>query len=629
MSSVTPEIHEQYGQAQVADLAARRAYEQAWAQFAQQRTPEEFCASWLLIQCHAIGGVSDGVVILQKSTSASFVPVAFFPEKPRDRNRLAGVAESALKAGQGVVEPVKADAGAQVARYQLAYPVRLDGQVRGVVGVDIEPRSDAQLQAAIRNLQWGSGWLELLLRRHSDPREPERLRLKMALDVVATLLEQPNFNEAASAFTTQLATELGCDRVCLGLLGGGRVRIRAVSHSPQFERRANLLRAVEQAMEEAIDQGERVVHPDAPAGRPVVTRAHAALLQQTGGGSVATFPLRHANRLVGALTLERAAGHPLDAGAVIVCEAVAAVTGPIVEIKRDNEASLALHAGRSGMTLWRKLAGPGHAGWKLGAAALVILAAFLALATGEFRISANATLEGSVQRSITAPINGYVKEAALRAGDVVKAGQVIGRFDDRDLRLERLKLHSQRDQFERQYREAMGRRERAQAQIVSAQISQAEAQLGLIDEQLERTAMIAPFDGVIVSGDLSQSLGSPVERGQVLFQVAPLERYRVVLQVDERDIAHVLAGQRGELTAASIPAERFAFSVRKITSINTAKEGRNFFRVEAELLGEAGTRLRPGMEGVGKIGVEERKLVWIWTRGFIDWLRLQIWAWLP
>jgi RND family efflux transporter MFP subunit len=631
MSSVTPEIHEQYGQAQVADLAARRAYEQAWAQFAQQRTPEEFCASWLLIQCQAIGGVSDGVVVLQKSPSSSFAPVAFYPEKPRDRNRLARVAESALKAGHGIVEPVKpADAAAQQAtRYQLAYPVRLDGQVRGVVGVDIDPRPEAQVQAAIRNLQWGSGWLELLLRRHSDPREPERLRLKMALDVVATLLEQSSFNDGATAFATQLATELGCDRVCLGLLRAGRVRVRAVSHSPHFERRANLLRAVEDAMEEAIDQGERVVHPDPAPGRPLVARAHAALLQESGAGSAATFPLRHADRVVGALTLERAAGHPFDAQALVVCEAVASVAGPIVELKRDNETSLPAHAGRSGMALWRRIAGPGHAGFKLGAAAFIALAAFLALASGEFRISANASLEGTVQRAITAPINGYVKEAALRAGDVVKAGQVIGRFDDRDLRLERLKLHSQRDQFERQYREAMGRRERAQAQIVSAQIAQVEAQLGLIDEQLERTVMLAPFEGVIVSGDLSQNLGSPVERGQVLFQVAPLERHRVVLQVDERDIAHVVLGQSGELTVASIPGERFAFSVRKITSVNTAKEGRNFFRVEAELQAEPGARLRPGMEGVGKIGVDERKLVWIWTRSSVDWLRLQVWSLLP
>jgi hypothetical protein len=35
------------------------------------------------------------------------------------------------------------------------------------------------------------------------------------------------------------------------------------------------------------------------------------------------------------------------------------------------------------------------------------------------------------------------------------------------------------------------------------------------------------------------------------------------------------------------------------------------------------------MEGVGKIGVDERKLVWIWTRSSVDWLRLQVWSLLP
>jgi multidrug resistance efflux pump len=192
-----------------------------------------------------------------------------------------------------------------------------------------------------------------------------------------------------------------------------------------------------------------------------------------------------------------------------------------------------------------------------------------------------------------------------------------------------VKLLSQREQYVRQYREAMGKRERAQAQIVSSQIAQAEAQLALVQEQLVRTVMEAPYDGVIVRGDLSQSLGSPVERGQVLFEVAPLDSYRVVLLVDERDIAYIVAGQRGELTVSSIPGERFAFTVGKITPVNTAKEGRNFFRVEAALAGEPGSRLRPGMEGVGKVSIEERKLVWIWTHGFVDWLRLWIWSWLP
>jgi multidrug efflux pump subunit AcrA (membrane-fusion protein) len=120
-----------------------------------------------------------------------------------------------------------------------------------------------------------------------------------------------------------------------------------------------------------------------------------------------------------------------------------------------------------------------------------------------------------------------------------------------------------------------------------------------------------------------------VERGQVLFEVAPLEDYRVALQVDERDISHVVVGQRGELTVSSMPGERYGFAVTKVTPVNSAKEGRNFFRVEAALEAKPGPRLRPGMEGVGKIYVEERKLVWIWTHAFTDWVRLWIWSWLP
>jgi RND family efflux transporter MFP subunit len=631
MSSVTPELHEHVGHGPVADLAARRAYEQAWAQFATQQSPEEFCRSWLVIQCHAIGGVSDGVVVLQRPGSSTFSPVAFYPERSPDHARLARVTETALKQGRGVVEPLRSADGTIQAppRYQLAYPVLMEGKVRGVVSVDLDPRPEAQLQMAMRGLQWGSGWLELLLRRYADPHETERLRLKVALDLVATLLEHGRFSDSATAFTTELAAKLGCDRVSLGLVKGTRVRIAAVSHSPHFERRANLIRTIESAMEEAVDQTANVVHPPVQAGPPVVSRAHEALLHESGSGSAASFPLIDDGLVVGALTFERAAGHRFEPETLVVCEGVASIAGPIVQLKSANETSLVVHAGRSTKGVWHRLAGPGHAGFKLASFVLIALAAFFYFASGEFRVSADATLEGTVQRAITAPINGYVKDARLRAGDTVKAGQVIGAFDDRDLKLERVKLLSQREQYERQYREAMGKRERAQAQIVSAQIAQAEAQLALVEEQLARSVMKAPYDGVIVSGDLSQSLGSPVERGQVLFEVAPLESFRVVLKVDEYDIAYVAAGQHGELTVASIPGERFPFTVSRVTPVNTAKEGHNYFRVEATLDDTAGSRLRPGMEGVGKVDIEERKLIWIWTHHFTDWLRLKIWSWLP
>jgi hypothetical protein len=39
--------------------------------------------------------------------------------------------------------------------------------------------------------------------------------------------------------------------------------------------------------------------------------------------------------------------------------------------------------------------------------------------------------------------------------------------------------------------------------------------------------------------------------------------------------------------------------------------------------------LRPGMEGIGKITIDRRMLIWVWTHEMIDWLRLQLWRWMP
>jgi multidrug efflux pump subunit AcrA (membrane-fusion protein) len=165
--------------------------------------------------------------------------------------------------------------------------------------------------------------------------------------------------------------------------------------------------------------------------------------------------------------------------------------------------------------------------------------------------------------------------------------------------------------------------------VLAAQVAQAEAQLALAEERLSRATLVAPFDGLVVSGDLSQAIGSPVEQGKLLFEVAPLEGFRVVLQVDDRDIAHLATGQHGTLVLSGLPAEALPFTVRTVTPVATQHDGRNVFRVEAQIEPGSAARLRPGMEGVGKVAVGERSLLWIWTHGFVDWLRMAIWNWTP
>jgi multidrug efflux pump subunit AcrA (membrane-fusion protein) len=155
-------------------------------------------------------------------------------------------------------------------------------------------------------------------------------------------------------------------------------------------------------------------------------------------------------------------------------------------------------------------------------------------------------------------------------------------------------------------------------------MDQASIQLRLIDQQLGRTQLIAPMDGIIVSDDISQTQGAPVKQGDVLFEIAAAQGFLVQLFVDERDIAAVQSGQEGQVKFSSLPGDVFAVRVKSVTPISEVREGRNYFRVDAELIQELDV-LRPGMTGTGKLTAGRRALGWIWFHDLWHWLRLTLW----
>jgi hypothetical protein len=90
----------------------------------------------------------------------------------------------------------------------------------------------------------------------------------------------------------------------------------------------------------------------------------------------------------------------------------------------------------------------------------------------------------------------------------------------------------------------------------------------------------------------------------------------------------VKPAQQGQLILSAFPNETLRFYVVQLTPVSTTQEGRNFFRVEAQLT-QLHDRLRPGMEGVGKIEIDRRLFMWVWTHQLVDWVRLAVWSWLP
>jgi multidrug resistance efflux pump len=593
-----------------------------WKRFNEASSTEEFASAWLTLQCSMLNGVRAGVIVLGAPDTGPYAPVAAWPDDVRPSGSLTQAAEAAIEARKGIVNKSGDSACA-------GYPIVVDGSLYGVAAVELSTATDAGLRATMRQLQWGCGWLEANLRK------PEaRLKIgsggdaALAVELAALILEAEHFQQAATAVVTELATRLACERVALGIRHKKHTRVVALSHSAQFGKSSNLTHAIGLAMDEAIDQYGPLVYPQ-PEGQAVkVDKAHADLAEISGDRNICSVPIADSGELFGAMTLDVSASTPFDSERLHSIIRIATFLGPVLAIKHREDRWIGRKFFDSLMTQLGRFIGPRYVGRKLIAGAVAALVLFLTFATDTYRVQASATLEGAIERVAVAPIAGFIIEANVRAGDRVAEGDPLFRIDDRDLRLEFLKWSSQKEQIQRQQRDALAQHERSEVNILRAQLDQADSQLRLISEQIARTRASAPFDGIVVSGDLSDKLGAPVERGEILFTIAPLDEYRVALQVSENEISAVEVGQQGQLVLAANPGQVLPIRIEAITPVSTIADGKNTFRLEASL-DATPEFLRPGMQGAARIDIEERSVGWIWTHEFAQWLRLWLWSWWP
>ncbi len=637
------------------DEQQARAESAAWSRFASAADDAEFCSGWLALLAGRIGHARAALLLTGDTEQGPFTVAAAWPDAQRDLTYLGAVAQRALVERQGVVAaPDGGDARPERPAH-VGYPIDVGGRLHGAVVVDLAGGASAELQAALRQIHWASGWLmDHFRQRQLRQTEAELARVGLLNALMATALQHRRLAPSALAVANELAARLACDRVSVGFEHDDSIVPMVMSHTASFDVRSDLVRALSAAMDEVLDLGSLVLLPEAggaaaasssgsdaggnvggnagavpaAAAQPLGAIAHADAALTLGAQAMLSAPLTHQMQTIGVITLERRAGPPFDAEAQRLVAALGVMLGPVWAQQRLAERPLLWRAADRWRDAQRALFGPRHPGFKLITASLALLVLVLALWTTDHRVSARTVVEGATQIAAVAPFDGFIADSQARAGDTVRKGQVLARLDDRDLLLERARWSAESAQLQRKFQVAMAGADRSAMGVLAAQAQQAQAQLALVDARLARASLVAPFDGVVVSGDLSRSIGTPVEHGRTLFEVAPLDGFRVVLQVDDRDIGRVASGQRGELVLSSLPDRALPFTVNAVTPVATQVDGRNVFRVEARIEG-APQHLRPGMEGVGKVLVGERKLLWIWTHRFVDWLRLTFWAWSP
>jgi RND family efflux transporter MFP subunit len=447
--------------------------------------------------------------------------------------------------------------------------------------------------------------------------------LASVLDLVAVLDAESRFAAAAMTLVNELAARHHCQRVSLGWQRGPYVRVRAISHLEKFEKRMVVVQQLEAAMEEATDQDSEIVLP-APPESPLLVRDHEAYVAEQKPGQVATVPLRIDGKPIGALTCERAESH-FSAHELRHLRLVADLAARRLHGLEHAEAWWGRRIARATRAKLAKLVGTDHTVAKAAAIGGAVLLLWAVVWPMDYRIEAAFALRGAETAVLSAPFDGFLAESKVEKGDAVTAGTIVATLDQTELALELSAAEADATRFDAEVQQARSERKLAEMQIAQARADQAKARRDILQLRLAQSAIKAPFDGVIVEGDLRERSGAPLKQGDALFRVARLDHMYAEVLVPEVDVRDIVSGARGEVAFASQPSRRFSVVIERIEPMALPRPEGNVFLVRATLPADFEPWWRPGMSGVAKLDAGERTPLWIATHRTLDYLRLRWW----
>lgn len=593
---------------------------------------DQFLAQLLATQCRAVN--ADAAVVLRIGEGDRLSLLAAHPPPVPNGNSLDWVARierpsrKVMASGASLIieQEVAAKGSGEPSCYLIIIPIHNHTTVRAVAAFRVKTPARQAPLASLAHLETTALLLDHYeLHQTLAERRAVIDRLERVFQVLTVVNRSNRFLSAAMSLCNEIATRFVCSRVSLGFLNGRCVHVQAISHTDAVNRKMKLIQDIEAAMEECLDQDVEVIYPAADTAM-VVSRATATLCESHGPSAALSLPIRQDGEVIAVMALERPLKQPFDRLEEIeVLRLICDLSTPrLCDLRQRDRwfgAQMACYM-RQPMA-W--LLGPERTWIKVAALLLLLTVVVLTTVKGDFRIDSAFSLKAQHQQAVVAPFNSFFKDVLVAPGDQVEGSQtILGTLETAELRLNLAAHKAERLGYQKQMTAAMRDRKTADAQIAKAQSDKLAAEIHLIERKIDQATLVAPITGWIVSEDLKQQIGAPVETGKILFEIAGIDTLWAQLYVPESAIANIAISQTGELACVGHPDEKIPFVIQRIDPIAEIVSSQNVFRVRARL-DKYQKWMRPGMQGKARISAGKRSYLWIATHRLVNWLRMKLW----
>jgi multidrug resistance efflux pump len=228
----------------------------------------------------------------------------------------------------------------------------------------------------------------------------------------------------------------------------------------------------------------------------------------------------------------------------------------------------------------------------------------------QHRLKCDAVVQPASRRFAVAPYAGVLRQAAVKPGDLVRANDVLAVMDDRELNWELAGLVADRDRAAKQRDSKLASKQVADMQMAQLEMQRLQLKIALLEHRKMNLKIRSPVDGVIIRGDLEDAEGAPVESGQSLFEVAPLDDLRFDVAIPDHDITFAHHGMEVDVSLEALPGRVLKGTVERLHPRAEINDAANVFIAEVALDVEEDA-LRPGMKGQARLLGSRRSLGWI------------------
>ncbi len=422
---------------------------------------------------------------------------------------------------------------------------------------------------------------------------------------------------------------LSYDRAVVALDDGGQPSLRAISGKESIDSRSEDNRELLDLVTWLLERNEVTYVPDLAADSEparTIRDVFASYVKRTAIRSLCQIPLGDEEGRIGGLYMESAspafmAESGLEAAQLLATQASVALRNA------ELYGQVPLIGLLAPVAEWRgRMAAMPRAAFLRRVVLPIAIVVAVGLIPWRERVTPrSAELIPSVRAPVRATVGGLLEEVRVSEGANVARGDIVAKLRDDDVRIRISETEGALAAARREEAAARAKGDETLARLADIRATELAESLALFSEQLERTRIRAPVDGVVLTVRPHEMLGEYLEAGATFVLLGRTDRLQVEARVAQHDVDRIAVGRPVRLKVASRPNHTFVGTIVQVSPAATPDEsGDASVTVWGDLDNSEGL-LRPGLDARAKIVGVRRPVGYLMLRPFSRWIRMRFW----